>query len=91
MGYSEGDLGVDVGFIAQASEHGERMQRAADTHEEDKALLVGKHEEERARMESELADQLQQLRDSSQNERDGIKLRFEQQIAADRTQDAAYR
>ncbi len=66
---------------AQAGEHGMLLQRAADTHEEDKALLVGKHEEERARMESELADQLQQLRDSSQNERDGIKLRFEQQIA----------
>lgn len=66
---------------AQAGEHGERMQRAADAHEEDKALLVSKHEEERARMESELADQLQKLRESSQNERDGIKLRLEQQLA----------
>jgi CheY-like chemotaxis protein len=66
---------------AQAGEHGVLMQRASDTHEEDKALLVGKHEEERARMESELADQLQKLRDSSQNEREGIKLRLEQQLA----------
>ena len=65
----------------QQSDHGERLQKLTDAHEEDKALLVARHEEERGRIEAESAQALAQLRESAHNERDGLRLRFEQQIA----------
>ncbi len=66
---------------AMQAEHGDRMQKTLDAHDEDKALITAKFEEERGSMETEHARAMEKLRESSQNERDGLRLRFEQQTA----------
>ncbi|HEY2744188.1 MAG TPA: response regulator, partial [Polyangia bacterium] len=66
---------------AMQAEHGERMQKTLDAHDEDKALITAKFEEERGTMEAEHARAVEKLRESAVNERDGIRLRFEQQTA----------
>jgi CheY-like chemotaxis protein len=66
---------------AKNDQHSMEVQKLVDAHEEDKALLSAKHDEDRGRMEAENAEQLEKLRDSGKNERDGLRLRFEQQIS----------
>ncbi|HXU70604.1 MAG TPA: hypothetical protein VN947_14805 [Polyangia bacterium] len=66
---------------AMQAEHGERMQKTLDAHDEDKALITSKFEEERGAMETDHARAVEKLRESAQNERDALRLRFEQQTA----------
>ena len=63
------------------ADHGERLQQMQDAHDEDKALLTAKHEEERGNLEAEHAKTIERMRESAQNERDGLRMRFEQQTA----------
>jgi CheY-like chemotaxis protein len=50
-------------------------------NEAEKQSLVDRHAEERGRLEADHAGQLQRLRETKDNERESLRLRFEQQLA----------
>jgi CheY-like chemotaxis protein len=66
---------------AAGEQHGAQLREAVERHEAEKQGIIDRHAEEKGRIEADAGQQMQRLRESKDNERESLRVRFEQQNA----------